>query len=367
MSRQRRGLWWAAFLIVGFVTISAARAGASTTLDVRSDVVWTDTHVAVRVGDQVTMQGRGRIHFGNRPINSMAPAGVPWGEKCDAATQIRGHWPAPGVACWSLIGRVGAQGTPFEVGAARTLTFDHPGELYLGVNDNLLSDNRGTWSASVAVVSAPAPAPAKSTSSSSAAPWILIALGALVLVAALITFWVRRNRPAPVTFTLAPELLAASINIRVDGDGSVYRLDGDGNPGALMLVEDDFDEVNVDRTLDSFVWRGLELRVVRGRRTHGEAFQLGQCVAGSEGTKPTSDGYTKGVLPVNFAGGWAFTLRTFEGDTATGTWKIFASGNEPFEQQANAAIESIPKLVAALPTLTARRAQSGLLHSRIGH
>jgi len=115
------------------------------------------------------------------------------------------------------------------------------------------------------------------------------------------------------------------------------------------------------------VWRGLDLRVIHGRGTHGEAFQLGQCVAGSEGTKPTADGYTKGLLPADFAGGWAFTLRTFEADKATGTWKVFASGDQPFEQQANAAIASIPKLVTVLPTLTARRAQSGLLHTRIGH
>jgi hypothetical protein len=366
MGLQRRGLWWFAVLIVGFVGLAGTRAGASTRLNVRSDVVWTDTHIVVRDGDQVTMEARGRIHFGNRPINSVPPTGVPWGAQCNAAAERLGHWPAPGAACWSLIGRVGA-GRPFEIGDVRTLTFNGTGELFLGVNDNLLKDNRGTWDANVAVVHEIQPAAPAKSSSSNSTTWILIAILVLAAVAGLVYLLVRRNRPAPVAFTLPPELLAASINISIDGDGSVHRLDADGHPGPLLLVEDDFDDVNVDRTLNAFVWRGLDLRVVNGRGTHGEAFQLGQCVAGSEGTKPTPDGYTKGVLPAKFAGGWAFTLRTFEGDTATGTWKVFASGDEPFDQQANAAIASIPKLVKELPTLTARRAQSGLLHSRIGH
>jgi RHS repeat-associated protein len=54
----------------------------------------------------------------------------------------------PGLACWSLVGRIGADGTPFDVGSAATINAS-AGELYLGVNDNFYSDNSGSWTVEI--------------------------------------------------------------------------------------------------------------------------------------------------------------------------------------------------------------------------
>jgi hypothetical protein len=53
--------------------------------------------------------------------------------------------------CWSLIGRVGPSGAPFEVGSKITMTAAAAGEFYLGVNDNFFGDNSGAWSATITV------------------------------------------------------------------------------------------------------------------------------------------------------------------------------------------------------------------------
>jgi hypothetical protein len=45
------------------------------------------------------------------------------------------------------VGKIGANGTPFEVGSSFVLTVPSAasGELYLGVNDNNYPDNSGSW------------------------------------------------------------------------------------------------------------------------------------------------------------------------------------------------------------------------------
>jgi len=56
------------------------------------------------------------------------------------------------LACWSLIGKIGQNGTPFQVGTSLTNFTAHvSGELFLGVNDNILRDNTGSWIARIVV------------------------------------------------------------------------------------------------------------------------------------------------------------------------------------------------------------------------
>lgn len=49
----------------------------------------------------------------------------------------------PGVPGGVLIGRVGERGAPFLVGKYNRMPVDHPGTLYLRINDDILSDNEG--------------------------------------------------------------------------------------------------------------------------------------------------------------------------------------------------------------------------------
>jgi len=181
----------------------ASRAGAASVSHrpIGARAVWTDTGVRVRAGASVTITATGRIHFGSAPISQLSPAGIPWGRNCSAiAAQVsRGSgWPAPGLSCWSLIGRIGA-GRPFEVGARRTLHVAQDGELFLGVNDNYLADNSGAWSAAIALSAsttspptAPSPtsptiAPAKHGSSGT--PLLLILLLVLAVLVAAVVYW----------------------------------------------------------------------------------------------------------------------------------------------------------------------------------
>jgi hypothetical protein len=48
-----------------------------------------------------------------------------------------------------LIGKIGANGTPFEVGDNATITASVSGVLYLGVNDDDYNDNSGSWTATI--------------------------------------------------------------------------------------------------------------------------------------------------------------------------------------------------------------------------
>jgi uncharacterized membrane protein len=154
-----------------------------------SSRVWTDTGVTVKPGDLVDIRAAGRIHFGGPPIDQMAPPGIPW----DRCTQIEGGtgWPAPRLACWSLIGRIGTEPT-FEIGDARAFRAPRGGQLFLGINDNHLADNSGAWSATVRVGPLPIATASKETSSSTA----LIAIAVAVVVALVALFvllaWRRR-------------------------------------------------------------------------------------------------------------------------------------------------------------------------------
>jgi len=142
------------------------------------------------------------MRFGAPPINRLTPTGVRRGSTCDAIGGTRSNdWPAADLNCWSLIARVGA-GNPFAVGDARSLRVSKPGALELGINDNHLEDNAGSWSASVAVtpaapiasVPAPAPAPTPGAAKKSSILVPVIAIVALVVLGLLVVVLWRRRR-----------------------------------------------------------------------------------------------------------------------------------------------------------------------------
>jgi hypothetical protein len=180
-------------------TMPAALAATTVPTVSRASVLplqlFTNTGVALRPGETVTIRAAGRIHFGQAPIDRVSPAGFP--RSVCLRVNRRGQnahgartFPDPTADCWSLLGRVGT-GPIFTVGAAKTFKVTSKGELLLGVNDNFLPDNRGTWSV-VVLVAAP---PAKHSSIS---PLLLVAaavvLGALIVIVALV---MRARRPEP--------------------------------------------------------------------------------------------------------------------------------------------------------------------------
>ena len=113
------------------------------------------------------------------------------------------------MSCWSLIGKVGRNGKPFEIGTGTTFKAVNAGNLVLGVNDNFVNDNTGRILVTVGVTppgvaaptttpttpsGAPATTPASTKKSSSNTITFLLLGAILVLIALLIVFFAMRRR-----------------------------------------------------------------------------------------------------------------------------------------------------------------------------
>ena len=124
---------------------------------IAASVPWTDTGIDLKPGDQVTVAANGSIRVvSNGRMAPVSPAGVM--SNCSAAASMYGRpagaFPAPGLPCWSLLGRIGpAPRTPFAVGMNRSFRAGIAGRLYLGINDDEFSDNTGNWNAVINVTS----------------------------------------------------------------------------------------------------------------------------------------------------------------------------------------------------------------------
>jgi hypothetical protein len=100
---------------------------------------WTNTKVKVTAGNLLGIAADGQISVS--PTQSVGPGGDP---SCTPAQNYPGKaFPAPTLPCFSLIARIG-DGTPFEVGTSSLVTTDS-GVLYLGINDNSVAGNTGSW------------------------------------------------------------------------------------------------------------------------------------------------------------------------------------------------------------------------------
>ena len=99
---------------------------------------WTATNLAIRRGDRVQFSSQGEIQLSDDAGDRATVAGSLRGRKAPNS-------PAPGLLAGALIGRVG-NGAPFAIGN-QTDPLPMPGEgpLWLGINDDEVSDNRGDF------------------------------------------------------------------------------------------------------------------------------------------------------------------------------------------------------------------------------
>lgn len=149
--RRWLGLSATGALVVALV-IPATEASASTsskTVAVPAGQPWTDSGISLPAGS-VSLKASGVINVSSGdPQFSETPAGDgPADPTCVAGPgAYSGSWTAPGLPCWSLIGRIG-NGAPFYVGNSYQAVIKNPGELYLGVDDETAAfgDNSGSWS-----------------------------------------------------------------------------------------------------------------------------------------------------------------------------------------------------------------------------
>jgi len=133
------------------------QAGHQTPVRVAANVPWTDTGIDLRDGDLVEVKADGTARLGASPsLSAVSPAGVT--NNCAGASSVYGRaagtFPAPALACWSLVGRInGPAPGVFGIGAGRRFQVKGGGRLYLGVNDDNVSDNSGSWNVMVTVTS----------------------------------------------------------------------------------------------------------------------------------------------------------------------------------------------------------------------
>jgi hypothetical protein len=107
-----------------------------TTVTVQGNEDWTSTNLDVRRGEILTITSSGQVRFSPQPNDTAQAAG--------AGRQRMGpNAPLPNAPKGALLGRID-QGTPFLIGAQRQVRMPEDGTLYLGVNDDMVSDNDGS-------------------------------------------------------------------------------------------------------------------------------------------------------------------------------------------------------------------------------
>ena len=113
--------------------------GQSRTITVPSTQQWTSTGIRVNQGDRLQFQSSGEINL--RPANQ--------NDRANVAGSLTGRTapnsPIPSALAGALIGRIDS-GQPFGIGNQTSIAAPASGILYLGINDDLLTDNSGQFS-----------------------------------------------------------------------------------------------------------------------------------------------------------------------------------------------------------------------------
>lgn len=116
---------------------SAAGAAGANAIHVSANRAWTPTGITVQQGQVITFSSSGQVQLSADPNDSSPVTGRP-----EHRISARGSLPTvPGGA---LIGRIG-NGKPFGIGDQTTITAPATGPLYLGINDDVFTDNQGEF------------------------------------------------------------------------------------------------------------------------------------------------------------------------------------------------------------------------------
>lgn len=110
-------------------------------VSVDASVPWKDTGIEARVGQTVYFSATGRVRWG--PNRQDGPAG-------ESHSPYNAQRPIPGRPAAALIGRVGDSEEYFFIGDDQgPVRLRSSGRLYLGVNDDYLADNSGSFRVTV--------------------------------------------------------------------------------------------------------------------------------------------------------------------------------------------------------------------------
>lgn len=112
---------------------------------------WYDAGINLSAPEVITITASGSVYVGNiapTSNNHQTPNGDPSISTSDPRFGL--PFIAPGLVPWSLVGKIGDSGQPFEIGSSNAITAQDSGKLYLSVNDNNFGDNSGSWNVTVA-------------------------------------------------------------------------------------------------------------------------------------------------------------------------------------------------------------------------
>jgi hypothetical protein len=127
-----------ALLAVVGVSLVAQEPVEPVTVQVPANQQWTATNFTVRNGDRIQFSGTGEIQLSVDPEDRASVAGSLKGRLAPGS-------PAPRYLAGALIGRVGG-GRPFPIGdQTSALPMSGNGPLWLGVNDDQVHDNSGSF------------------------------------------------------------------------------------------------------------------------------------------------------------------------------------------------------------------------------
>ena len=115
-------------------TPTAVPAGA---IRVPGNAAWVPTGILVRSGDRISFNTSGQVQLSEDPGDVAEAAGSARGRKAAGS-------PIPNDLSGALIARIG-RGAPFAIGNQESVTMPARGELFLGVNDDHVGDNRGEF------------------------------------------------------------------------------------------------------------------------------------------------------------------------------------------------------------------------------
>jgi hypothetical protein len=139
--------YWISVLLAGFA--AAAWGQQTITINVPANQAWTKTGVYLNPGSTVVIEARGAIEAvppsDARPMfHNVPPSGRP---------ERQSNKPQPDMPALVLLARIG-NGPVLEAGARAQFQAGGRngfGELMLGINDDYVADNTGSWTAQVTV------------------------------------------------------------------------------------------------------------------------------------------------------------------------------------------------------------------------
>ena len=99
---------------------------------------WHASGICLEAGDRLELVASGAIALSEPSSHEGTPDGL-------IGIKASESYLAAGLDRYALVGKIGPDGRPFQVGWQATLEVEGPGELFLGVNDEWFEYNSGSF------------------------------------------------------------------------------------------------------------------------------------------------------------------------------------------------------------------------------